>query len=1055
MRKIKITALLLVLLLLLIAGLAVACNGTEDDQPGNAAVSITAGSGWKNVYDLNEAFSPCTMTVTFADGTTRNFEVTADMLTGFDTSAPGVRQVTVTYMGISVEFSISVVAPAEAEKLYLDSWKSLYFVGDEINLSNAEIVIDGKEKVAVTEDMVSGFDTSGAGLKNVRIIYNGAYIVAEIVVVNRPQGVAEGEKSVIDRDAFLSELERLLTAMALEDEMDDIIQYEIDLEIISFFEAAGITDEEFKGMVDTAMSDNAALPAAVKNLKTILFDGEFESAGEMILAIADEVLQEDVLSALANTFAYIEGVIEPEDIVNVIFHGFGGIAANFGWTGKYSIWCYPVAFDSAYFVSTGNFTIKEAEVRGMFEAAGLGSLYDGYLFGSESMYYKLESIIRSAEMKVVAESLQALIDTISAYGVGTTAELLNFALDVTATVMDGDITVGELFAEKKYSYKDMVTALNLLGEIGYEVNRVLMSDPDFMAAALVVAGSMDEKIEDIGFDVAKVVEGISALDRTVFGLLRKVTPELMSAVYLDYDAWAKEEDETISDQKFGYMLVEIINFVAEEYNQLSTSEKANIRYTIETLVPDLFDIAGAEAFVDILNGWTIKDADSYSPEELKAVADEINTALDNITEDEGDNKSGCWLRVNFSGVQIAAGTPLDEIPVPVELIERSGNSTSHYRPFNSLAEFKQAGGKYTVTIFNGDLSQKGFLDIEITVEDLNYEDGYGGKTLYRGNSYRSQVYVYDDTSVDDFRIGSTSGQLVELVIPQGADIGEGIPLNQFYYDLCWNFVHVETGIEVFCEQDLQMIDGNGKIIGIDTSAAVGLYAVKLQYTHKIFGVIEIPMLCYICDPQDTGYVTGVYNYYAGENQIYSDAKLLKGAEYDFYAEVRYSYVIRGDKLPCVVEGFDPDTVGTQTVTLYPEGYPELAKQFDIEIVEMNSLGNIYIDGLTGNFKVPVNGTIDDVYVYDADDPGYADFGIEAEILVYFINEYGNESAIWWTLNKVSSFREHVAMMKKIGIDVTIEGLDTSSTATDVYSKIVYKYKDYEYYQYCYYSVVEA
>lgn len=1054
MRKIKITALLLVLLLLLIAGLAVACNGTEDDQPGNAAVSITAGSGWKNVYDLNEAFSPCTMTVTFADGTTRNFEVTADMLTGFDTSAPGVRQVTVTYMGISVEFSISVVAPAEAEKLYLDSWKSLYFVGDEINLSNAEIVIDGKEKVAVTEDMVSGFDTSGAGLKNVRIIYNGAYIVAEIVVVNRPQGVAEGEKSVIDREAFLSELERLMTAMGLEDEMDDIIQYEIDLEIISFFEAAGITDEEFKGMIDTAMSDDAALPVAINNLMTILFDGEFESTGEMILAIADEVLQEDVLSALANTFAYIEGVIEPEDIVNVIFHGFGGIAANFGWTGTYNIHCYPVAFDSAYNVTTGYITIKEAEVRGMFEAAGLGSLYDGFLFGSESMYYKLESIIRSAEMKVVAESLQALIDTISAYGVGTTAELLNFALDVTATVMDGDITAGELFAEKKYSYKDMVTALNLLGEIGYEVNRVLMSDPDFMAAALVVAGSMDEKIEDIGFDVAKVVEGIAALDRTVFGLLRKVTPELMSAVYLDYDAWAKEEDETISDQKFGYMLVEIINFVAEEYNQLSTSEKANIRYTIETLVPDLFDIAGAEAFVDILNGWTIKDADSYSPEELKAVADEINTALDNITEDEGDNKSGCWLRVNFSGVQIAAGTPLDEIPVPVELIERSGNSTSHYRPFNSLAEFKQAGGKYTVTIFNGDLSQKGFLDIEITVEDLNYDDGYGGKTLYRGNSYRSQVYVYDDTSADDFRIGSTRGQLVELVIPQGADIGEGIPLTQFYYDLCWNFVHVETGIEVFCEQDLQMIDGNGKIIGIDTSAAVGLYAVKLQYTHKIFGVIEIPMLCYICDPQDTGYNTEVYSYYAGESLIYSDAKLLKGVEYDFYAEVRYSYVIRSDKLPCVVEGFDPDTVGTQTVTLYPEGYPELAKQLDIEIVEIYSIDSMYVYMSNPYLEVPLNGTMEDVR--DSEPDGDTENLYLVTLYFYYIDKNGKQQYNVCYLPADYSLKEHIETMKSYGITVSISSLDTTELSQyPYYTQLEYTYQGGSNSANCYYSVVEA
>ena len=95
MRKNKLTAILLVLMLVLIAALAVACNDDKEENPEVTPVSLTLGADWKNVYAVGEAFAPCQMTVTYSDGSTQTVDVTADMLSGFDTSSAGAKQITV------------------------------------------------------------------------------------------------------------------------------------------------------------------------------------------------------------------------------------------------------------------------------------------------------------------------------------------------------------------------------------------------------------------------------------------------------------------------------------------------------------------------------------------------------------------------------------------------------------------------------------------------------------------------------------------------------------------------------------------------------------------------------------------------------------------------------------------------------------------------------------------------------------------------------------------------------------------------------------------------
>ena len=1058
MRKNKITAVLLVLLLVLIAGMAVACNDEKEENPEITPISLTLGADWKNVYAVGEAFAPCQMTVTYSDGSTQTVDVTADMLTGFDTSSAGAKQITVNYSGLTATVGISVVAPVAAEKLSLDSWKALYFVGDEINLSNAALVIDGSDKAAVTADMVSGFDTSSAGLKTVRITYNYSYIDADIVVVNRPQGVAAGEKSQIDHDEFVSALERLLTAMGLEDAMENICEVGFDYDIMSFFEAAGITTEEFKGMVDTVMSDDAALPNAVKQIMNILFEGEFESTGAMINAIADEVLKEEVLGALADTFGYAEGVIEPEDLVNLVLHLLKGMMTHVSWQGTVSIYFSPIGFDSTYNVTDSYAEIDESAIEEAFENAGLKDYYDDYYFGGDSDYGKIAGRLTSNDAKVAAASVTALLDTISTYGVGTTADLLDFAVEVIVSVMDG-IESGEgmdlnaIFAGEKFSYKDIVRSLNLLGEIGSEVNRVLAADPEFvLSASKFINALLKEDFSLVDFEVDKISIGVLALDKMVFELLQNVTPELMSEIYLDYDDWAKEEDEVLSKQKFGYLCVKIINFVAEEYDLLSADEKDAIYYSVETVLPETEIAVGAEAFLDILNGWTIKDADAYTAEELSAVADRVNAAVDGTSFGENEVDYTYVVSVIFFDNLVEKGTPEEEFPVTVFMMHMYGNGGSSEVGY-SLAEFAAAGGEYELT---ADFSQKGFTEVTLTVKDFIYN----GNT-YHGAAETTTVYVYDSTSSADFRQYSNSSKLVGVVIPRGADVTSGVLLYQLK-DLPWRFVHIDTGIIVNNIPNL-FADGalTGEFVGVDTSLPVGLYAAKFRYAHNLFGEVEIPIVYYICDPQsESQTVTGVDTYYINEEAVYSYStiKLPKGLVYNFYAELNYSYVVKSEKTEVICEGFDPSAEGVQIVTLYPAGYPEFAETFSIELVEIGSVSSVNcIFGTNMALQVPVNGGADDIYMYEFDiDPDYAQTKpFKTTIYFYDTNEDGDEISRSYTV-AASSFGEYVDIMGSLGITVSVSGLDSSVAGTYGTLTVKYSFNGTEVIEYNYsYDVTDA
>lgn len=120
--------------------------------------------------------------VSCTDGSTYIVLMTADMVSGFDSSKTGNQTLTVTYKGKTAEFDVTVSEiPVEAVLEYIKLTKlpskTTYRVGDKLDLTGAVLVAfysDGtSQRITITDDMVSGFDSSKTGNQTLTITYNG------------------------------------------------------------------------------------------------------------------------------------------------------------------------------------------------------------------------------------------------------------------------------------------------------------------------------------------------------------------------------------------------------------------------------------------------------------------------------------------------------------------------------------------------------------------------------------------------------------------------------------------------------------------------------------------------------------------------------------------------------------------------------------------------------------------------------------------------------------------------------------------------------------------
>ena len=118
----------------------------------------------KTSYYIGEEFVPGKLLLNYEEGDQVEIIFTLGMVSGFDTSTPGNKEITITYEGITTTYEIEVIEDV-VTKLEVIELQTEYYVGDEFNLGKAKVTyLSGKEEeIVITRDLISDFDTSKDG----------------------------------------------------------------------------------------------------------------------------------------------------------------------------------------------------------------------------------------------------------------------------------------------------------------------------------------------------------------------------------------------------------------------------------------------------------------------------------------------------------------------------------------------------------------------------------------------------------------------------------------------------------------------------------------------------------------------------------------------------------------------------------------------------------------------------------------------------------------------------------------------------------------------------
>lgn len=158
-------------------------------------------------YEIGETFAGAKLLVKYNDGSSETVDITAEMLSGFDTATAGEKQVTVSYQGeaaetVSVTVDINVAAAPEVPAPTVSSIAVIDFDLDyTVNdvLSGGKVLViysDGTtQTVDIAADMLSGFDTTAEGKKTVTVTYEGKTATVEIEVVAAAETSANGDNN--------------------------------------------------------------------------------------------------------------------------------------------------------------------------------------------------------------------------------------------------------------------------------------------------------------------------------------------------------------------------------------------------------------------------------------------------------------------------------------------------------------------------------------------------------------------------------------------------------------------------------------------------------------------------------------------------------------------------------------------------------------------------------------------------------------------------------------------------------------------------------------------
>lgn len=877
---------------------------------------------WKTQYMVNEMMPQCYIIVTYSDDTTEKVLLTADMITGFDTSSPGIREITISYKGSTLTTSVEVKEVTDGDgALTLGAWQTAYFIGEEIYLDGAYLLYDdGKtvSRIAITADMVTGFDTSAEGTKQIKISYTGKSVLAEIKVYALDDGeYEEVKKSTLDADKFVANMNRIFGYFNVD--INNWSDHDRNM-LIDMFEYLGVTDSDIDSVVSVLTASDSTL---LEDISTLIMSSDPDVSA---------LFTDSNVKTVTETLRIVKDKISAKQIAKLasIF-----VKMAYGYMDVVSIedqdgWGYNIDFtnrtQSGHMTSSLMSITAQDMLKFINGDANALAVFEEYTSKESSDYSQIGDIEKVLSMDETAYVAGAVLDSIAAacdYDEQKIFDMVALSKKIVEAVTTGDLDKLLGGQAEGLSYKAMVAQINELGKFLKTLNQTFADDPLLVRCGSAVLDEILNIWSDtmmVAFDGNTAVNAVLALEKVAIECLMKIDANFVAGLYLDYDDYAKESDEIVKDQKFGYIAAKIAAFVYPEYQKLELREKTAIDDATEmvNMIGVPFNIRG---IVDFMEKAAVKDADDYSATELKAFADEFYKLINGESVETEDR----LFIMPYGTVLVNVNCTKEDL---AQAIAQSAQVVLYDASLGTNLIIDDLSA-YTI---NYDAGKEGFFSAEIVIE--------GAKATI-------ECYAYDSTTPTKFVLYKDRRELNGYIFEKGQSVSAENGNRSL------SFKHKETGKIITVIAD---ITGFGS--AVDTSEA-GYSLSTIKYSNDIFGEIELPVLITAVDLANVtpDMVNRVYFQYC--DILPQDSKIL------IHADVTFAFIFN-ESIEVIVTDLDSSTLGetTFTATLAEnENGIEYSEQLKVTVVtkeEAMTVTDAYVSSYSSDIVVALGTPVDEM-----------------------------------------------------------------------------------------------
>ncbi len=1010
----KVSLFIVVILLLALAvGMLAACTGENEDKK---IVSIEFADGeWQTNYYLGQLFEPCEATITYDDGTTEVITVTAEMIRGFDTSKIGEYDITIDINGFTKTLTITVGYPEEENvvppQLYL--WNSYYFEGETPSLFSA-YVLDGINITYVTADMVEGFDTSVAGEYEAEINYKDTVFTAKYFVEAVPETEIEIREGNISDEVLIAAAKDILNVLGIEtDKLTDPELNDIALDALSlkpYLEMAGADDDLVRDLTDILTApDNSLLKTFLEGIYSdkyerttemlincLISEGNFEAVYRLVSRVSEDL----DASALANIFFGLLCAYNFDSSDISVWHykeNDYGFTANGSYAvdvseavnafyGNKNIWERILQYytvDAEYLIrSAGSRAMPAFEALEQFIKLFFAQNDDS---AAEEMQAHIEVAYNALNMSNVGDA-EAILDGDADISIKDIVETANYFGEKLSAAgepfFDGEVQaslsylIGFVFGEG--AYLDEVSNLPELVVAIYKFVATALSDIDEdLVADLLYSYDAAYKNRD-DESALKTEHGrlIATVLNFVSGIWSQMTPT--EQYVLQYGGigidrvseylskWTVRDTDSMTDADFDALKTEFESYIMYD-NTLSYNAQGKALFIGDT---------------SYSAGFAYLKRYATQAETEKIFWDNVSVSLSTYEENSGSTRFFdeddlfYFFEENDIEYSITADTSQNGLtPITMTVGESHYIEREYDYETGTYTEKEQKIEASTITLYvyvldEAEFADKGFAPLR----------SYGiGLQVYSVYELADACRLTEDENFIDRALSQMPASLYS------AD--GSIKINLPHYDP-HDTNSLDAEIEILCGPTTLGITYADINYTLDGVVSFGLPAVFIQeppddpienylyeellieYEYKISSAVQLSdsdKLYYLPMPETgTAEMDEILAEISFSPQDLSledgTVKILKGYEPKFYLEAKTltGSVAFGESAyepPVECSGLDVNTTGIQTITLsYPE-FPEMTKEYTVEVVSAKameiglqlSIGNkLYLLGISGS-----------------------------------------------------------------------------------------------------------